>query len=182
VTAAAALLRGINVGGRSKVAMADLRRIAADLGLADVTTYVQSGNLVFTTRHGDVDEAISGLEAAIASEIGLEITVIARTAQRLAEVAAGHPFASAQIEHRMLHVVFLADRPTSDAVAALDSDRSPPDRFEVRGDHIYLSYPGGSGRSKLSLDWFERELGVRGTARNWNTVTKLAEMTAQLAA
>jgi uncharacterized protein (DUF1697 family) len=77
-----------------------------------------------------------------------------------------------------LHVVFLDRAPTQDRIAALDPGRSPPDRFSVSGKHIFVEYPNGSGRSRLSLDYFEKTLGVAGTARNWNTVTKLGELLA----
>jgi uncharacterized protein (DUF1697 family) len=76
----------------------------------------------------------------------------------------------------MVHAVFLESEAPPDRVAALDPDRSPPDEFEVSGREIFVHYPGGSGRSKLDLAYFEKQLGVAGTARNWNTVTRLLSM------
>ena len=173
MTRAVALLRGVNVGGKSALSMADLVRVAAAAGLADPQTYLQSGNLVFTTGR---DAALDGVElaAALRRDLGLVTEVIVRSSDRLAGVAAGSPFDVD--DPRFLHVVFLAATPAATSVSTLDPDRSPPDAFHVDGDHIYVSYPSGSGRSKLSLDYFERQLGVTGTARNWNTVTNLLAM------
>jgi uncharacterized protein (DUF1697 family) len=112
----------------------------------------------------------------IADQFGLVVRVIVRSKKELAGVAAKHPLGAGQSDHSRLHVIFLGRAPGADRVAGLDPNRSPPDSFEVRGREIFLSYPNGQGRSKLSLDYFERELGVAGTARNWNTVTKLVEM------
>ena len=169
-----ALLRGINVGGRTKIAMADLRKLFADLGAEDVTTYVQSGNVVF--RSGAAATALArSIEERIAGELGLRVTVVIRTAAELAKVVAGSPFAA---EPTQLHVVFLAEKPPAARVRALDATRGAPDEFRVVGREVYLHYPSGSGRSKITNAWFEKELGVAGTARNWRTVTALAGLAA----
>jgi uncharacterized protein (DUF1697 family) len=170
-----ALLRGINVGGRTKIAMSDLRKLFADLGAEDVTTYVQSGNVVF--RSGAAAGPLArSIEERIAAELGLRVTVVIRTGGELAKVVAGSPFADRGAEPTKLHVVFLADKPPTARVRALDATRGAPDEFRVVGREVYLHYPNGSGRSKITNAWFEKELGVAGTARNWRTVTKLAEL------
>ncbi|RPI20258.1 MAG: DUF1697 domain-containing protein [Actinobacteria bacterium] len=176
MTPAVALLRAVNVGGRAVLAMDDLRRIAAAIGLDGPRTYLQSGNLVFAVAGADAAGVAPRLEGAIATELGVETTVIVRSRAELAAVAAAHPFSTGGIDPRLLHVVFLTGRPQPDRVAALDPDRSPPDAFLVDGSHVYVAYPNGSGRSKLNLDYFERRLGVAGTARNWNTVGNLLAM------
>ena len=102
--------------------------------------------------------------------------MLLRTPHELARIAAGNPFLAEGAAPTTLHVVFLERPPKREAVSRLDADRSPPDAFHVAGSEIYVCYPGGSGRSKLTLAYFERVLGVRGTVRNWNTVTKLAEL------
>lgn len=173
---AVALLRGVNVGGHAKLPMAELRSALSTLGFEGVHTYLQSGNVVLDPgqlRHKELPKV---LETAIADEFGLEVRVIVRAREELAAVAAGHPFRNQESDHSRLHVMFLEQKPVVGKVAGLDPDRSPPDRFEVKGREIYLSYPNGQGRSKLTLDYFERQLGMAGTARNWNTVTKLLEM------
>jgi uncharacterized protein (DUF1697 family) len=151
--------------------MPALAELCGSLGYEDVATYIQSGNVVFRTK-ATAAKVASALEAAIAEQLGLETRVILRTHEELAAIAAGSPF------DEKAHVVFLDRAPTAEAIGSLDPDRSPGDRFSVAGREIYVSYAGGAGRTKLTLDWFERNLGVAGTQRNWNTVLKLAELTA----
>ena len=168
----AALLRGVNVGGRGKLPMPALVKAFESLGHEDVRSYIQSGNVVFRSSVTDPGKLSAALERMLSEQFGLETRVLLRTHAELAAVAAGSPFDEA------VHVVFLDSRPKPAAVAALDPDRSPGDRFAVAGREIYLSLASGAGRTKLTLDWLERRLGVAGTQRNWNTVLKLVELTA----
>ena len=147
-----------------------------EAGLADVATYVQSGNVVFDAGPKGRDDA-RVVADMISGAFGLDITVITRTARQLAAIFQGHPLGTDKSTAIQLHVVFLEDRPKAAAVAELEPDRFPPDRFEVAGQEIYVEFPNGQGRSKLGLGYFEKTLGIRGTMRNWNTVTRLAEMT-----
>jgi uncharacterized protein (DUF1697 family) len=172
-----ALLRGINLGARNKIAMADLRTLFEALGAEDVTTYVQSGNVVFRTRTARAQLA-GQIEQRIARELGLEIRVLLRTSAELAKLAAGNPFAKAQSDPLKLHVTFLADKPAASRVRALDTTAFEPDTFRITGRDVYLHTPNGYGRSKLSNAYFEKQLGVAATTRNWKTVTKLAELSA----
>jgi uncharacterized protein (DUF1697 family) len=94
----------------------------------------------------------------------------------LAEVVAGNPFLPGDLPGNKMHVAFLAETPKRDRVRSLVPHRSPPDEFVVHRKHIYLSYPRGSGRSKLTIDYFERSLALTATARNWNTVTKVLDL------
>lgn len=175
---AVALLRGINVGGRTRVPMAALRDVATDLGLADPRTHLQSGNLVFTTSPDDLTGVGARLEAAITDVFGLDVRVLVRTHDELADAVARNPFAdAAAADPKSVHLLFLDRAPTPDQIGGLDPHRSPPDEFRVSGREIFLHYPNGSGRSKLTLDWFERGLGAVGTARNWRTVTALHDLT-----
>ena len=166
-----ALLRGINLGARNKVSMPDLRELFAGLGAEDVTTYVQSGNVVFT---GPLEA--SAIEARIKRELGLEIVVLLRTATQLDRIVAANPFAKKASEPKQLHVTFLAESPAAARVKELDPERSPPDEFSVVRREVYLYTPNGYGLTKLSNAYFEKKLGVTGTSRNWNTVTALAEL------
>ena len=173
---AVALLRGINVGGRARVPMGELRDVFESLGLADVQTYVQSGNVVFSTS-GRVPKTLpDSLESEIAKAFGVQSKVLIRTEREL--TALEHPFLEDEREPARLHVVFLRDAPTKAAVGKLDDDRSPPDRFTTNGREIFVHYPDGSGRSKLTVEYFERVLGTVGTARNWKTVLRLRELAA----
>jgi uncharacterized protein (DUF1697 family) len=176
VSLVVALLRGVNVGGRARLPMGELRGTLTNLDFVDVQTYLQSGNIVLESGERSLTAIASEIETAIAEGFSLQIRVMIRVKEDLAAVSTAHPFRDDVADPSRLHVVFLEAAPDAAGIAGLDPDRSPPDRFEVKGREIYLSYPNGQGRSKLSLDYFERVLAVAGTARNWNTVTKLLEM------
>jgi uncharacterized protein (DUF1697 family) len=173
----AALLRGINVGGHAKIPMRELTELFGALGHGEVTTYIQSGNVVFRSGNATRAGIIRELEDAIAERFGLAVTVILRTRDELISISAGNPFPGAEGEPSKLHVVFLDRLPEASAIAGLDPDRSPGDLFSAMGTEIYLRFPAGSGKTKLTLDWFERQLDVKGTARNWNTLLKLIALT-----
>jgi uncharacterized protein (DUF1697 family) len=168
-----ALLRGINVGGKNRIPMTELKSSFAALGYEDVVTYIQSGNVVFRSSSSAERKTAAAIERRIAEEFGTEVTVVLRTPTELKSVAERNPFLKGKADPSKLHVVFLTSRPKAKAVAELDPGRSPPDEFKVHGREIYLHLPKGSGRSKLTIDYFERRLGVAATARNWNTVLKL---------
>ena len=172
-----AMLRSVNVGGRNRVAMADLRSLVGSLGFDDVTTYVQSGNVVFSGS-GTGAAAGKAIRAALASELGVEVPVLVRSARSLATIVRTHPYADPGIEERLLHVTFLDGPPSTSAVDELDSmaGRFGDDRCTVEGNEVYLYCPGGYGQTKLNNSWLERALDRVGTTRNWRTVTTLAAM------
>jgi uncharacterized protein (DUF1697 family) len=170
----AAFLRGINLGARNKIAMADLRELFAALGCEDVSTHVQSGNVVVRSPVRSAAKLEGAVEERIRRDLGLEIRVLVRTSVELAAVAEGNPFDPATA-----HVTFLAEKPDRARVDALDPGHSPPDEFRVVGREIYLHCPNGYGRSKLSNAYFEKQLGVRATTRNWKTVTTLADLSSR---
>ncbi len=175
-----ALLRAINIGARNKIPMGDLNALLADLGHEDVATYVQSGNVVFRSRTDTESRVAAEIEKGITREFGHDVAVLLRTPAELAKIAKRNPFLRGETDHKKLHVMFLDKRPAAKAVAGLDPDRSPPDAFKVSGRDIYLHFPTrGSGRSKLTIGYFEDRLGVRGTARNWRTVTTLLDLSRQ---
>jgi uncharacterized protein (DUF1697 family) len=171
-----ALLRGINLGGRNKIGMADLRELFAALGCEDVSTYVQSGNVVFRSSVASASKLTRAIEERIGSDLGLDVTVLLRTKAQLAEVAGGNPFDERTVDPATLHVTFLAEKPDPARVRALDPARGRPDEFRVVGREVYLHCPNGYGRTKLDNAYFEKQLAVAATTRNWRTVTKLAEL------
>ena len=165
------LLRGVNVGGK-KVSMNALRELLEGLGFEGVTTYIQSGNVVFTSSSGSAKRLAGDIRKAIQKELNLEVTVLLRSPDDMAEVTAAKPFAGGE----NVHVTFLDDEPDASKVAAIDHDGYPPDEFEVIGREVYLRCPNGYGRSKLTNSFWERKLGVAATTRNWRTVEKLLGM------
>jgi uncharacterized protein (DUF1697 family) len=169
-----ALLRGINVGGKHKLPMTDLRRIFADAGAEDVRTYIQSGNVVFTASAAVARTLADRVADAVAEEFGFRPTVVTRTAAVLRKIAAANPF---EVDDpKRVHVGFLRAKPKPTAIKRLDPGRSPGDLFVVKGTEIYLHYPNGMGRSKLTGAYLESTLGVEATMRNWRTVTELLAM------
>ncbi|MGH8991797.1 MAG: DUF1697 domain-containing protein [Acidimicrobiia bacterium] len=171
-----ALLRGINLGARHKVAMPALRALFESLGHEDVETYIQSGNVAFRAAPGSGAGLATDLEAAITKEFGFPVPVVVRAAKDLEKVMAANPFLAGGADPSALHVVFLGSAPAPGALARLDPDRSPGDGFAAAGAEVYLHCPNGFGRSKLGLDWFERILKTPATIRNWRTVTRMAEL------
>ncbi|HTL86730.1 MAG TPA: DUF1697 domain-containing protein [Acidimicrobiia bacterium] len=166
-----ALLRGINVGGRNKVPMAQLRDLFDSLGYAEVQTLIQSGNVVFDSP--TVPKPAS-LEAAIEKEFGFAVGVMVRSGRELQATMRNNPFPKAPTNS--LHVGFLAKKPAAAQVKQLDATRYAPDGFVIRATEIYYSLPNGMGRSKLP-GYLDRQLKTPITVRNWNTVSKLVELT-----
>jgi uncharacterized protein (DUF1697 family) len=169
-----ALLRGINVGGKNKLPMADLVRILDSAGARDVATYIQSGNAVF--RAASIEGFAERVEKGIAKKLGLTVPLVLRSAEELARAVDANPFVRAGADVGHLHVGFLAHAPDRAKVAALDPARSPGDSFEVVGREVYLRLPNGVADSKLTNAWFDAKLGTTSTFRNWRTVLKLVEM------
>jgi uncharacterized protein (DUF1697 family) len=173
-----ALLRGINVGGKNRVAMTTLRRMFEDAGAREVETYIQSGNVVFAAPSKLATKITRQVHDAITGELGLDIPLVLRSAAAILAIAGGeHPFADEVAEAKLLMVAFLDRKPSAAGIASFDpSARSPGDFAELRGQQAYLAFPNGSGRSKLDATWLDRKLGVTSTWRNWLTVQKLATM------
>ena len=171
ITTYIALLRGVNVGGHNKLVMAELRAHFESLGLRDVQTFIQSGNVIFTSADDIHSDA---LEAAISSRFDIVTPVVLRTAPQFATVARHHPFPGVDLAR--LHVGFLRQTPSAGDVAALELDQFSPDRARVVNGDVYLYLPSGMARNKLS-PYVDRRLKSAMTIRNWNTVTKLCALT-----
>ncbi|MFI5052940.1 MAG: DUF1697 domain-containing protein [Acidimicrobiia bacterium] len=171
------LLRGINVSGHNQIAMGVLRDVFESHGHHDVTTYVQSGNVVSTTSVKRPAEVARALEGAIADGLGLDVVVLVRTPTELGRVLDGNPFVAREDDPTKLGVTFLSERPARAAVAALATAHFSPDEFAVSGREIYVHVPNGFGRTKVNNTFFEKKLGVAATTRNWKTVRRLVELT-----
>ena len=174
-----ALLRGINVGGHNKIAMADLREVMAGLGHTDVVTYIQSGNVVFSTTETDKAALASALEQAIASSLGVKPAVVVLSRADLAQAIEENPYAS-EPNPKCVHLVFFAQTPPelADAIAAAewrDAERGGRGAARVVGRTLFVHTPDGFGRSELALHLLGRRASpaAAGTARNWATVRKL---------
>ncbi|MHA4946938.1 DUF1697 domain-containing protein [Micromonospora sp. SD19] len=174
-----ALLRGVNVGANTRLAMADLRRIVTDLGHEDVRTYLQSGNVTFGSTVRDAEKLAAGIERALTDELALSVPVLVRSGRELAAIAGGNPYADRDDDPTRLLVAFLATAPERSAVDALAVPGGENVSFTVTGREVFLHYvDGGYGRSKFTNAYLEKKLGVVATTRNWKSVRALAEMTA----
>ncbi|HML06403.1 MAG TPA: DUF1697 domain-containing protein [Methanobacterium sp.] len=169
-----ALLRGINVGGKKRIKMADLVEALEPLGLENVKTYLQSGNVIFEYDSIDSDEIARNIEDKISQTFGISVNVIIRTESELERVINTNPFIKKpNIELDKLHVTFLKELPD---FIALDLNKSENEKFEVIDREIYLYLPNGYGRTKLTNNIFEKKLKTTATTRNWKTTNKLFEM------
>ncbi|MCH0561623.1 DUF1697 domain-containing protein [Streptomyces sp. MUM 2J] len=175
----AALLRGINVGGSRKLPMADLRTLMEELGHARVRTYLQSGQAVFGADRGDEDALAAELARAIEERFGFPVDVIVRDHAYLRAVAEACPFPAAELEPRQLHVTYFSGPVAAERYACIDPAAHLPEEFRLGDRVLYLYAPEGLGRSRLA-DALSRARGTDAliaTSRNWNTVTKLVELT-----
>jgi uncharacterized protein (DUF1697 family) len=169
-----ALLRGINVGGHNPVAMADLRKLLGDLGFAGATSLLQSGNLVFSSDQLTGTGLEQRLEEETAKRLKISADYIIRTAAQWKSIVARNPFPTeAKADPGHLVVMALKSAPPGRSVSALKASIKGPETIHHDGQQLYIYYPAGIGRSKLTGTSIERSLGCRGTARNWNTVLKL---------
>jgi uncharacterized protein (DUF1697 family) len=178
MTSYVALLRAINVGGRNPVPMASLRAMCAELGLHDARTLLQSGNLVFRT---EVPRArlVALFEAGIASRFGADVRTIVRSGEEWHAMIAANPFPQeASNDPSHLLVMCCTGAPGAEALASLRAWITGREVVRAVGADLFITYPDGIGDSKLTTAVIERRLAVSGTARNWNTVTKLAALAA----
>jgi uncharacterized protein (DUF1697 family) len=153
--------------------MASLAAAVEAAGATDVSTYIQSGNVLFRAPQGRAERLAADVRQALARRHGLDVPLVLRSAEELAEAVRANPFLARGTGPAQLHLAFLADRPRAAAVAALDPDRSPPDAFALRGREVYLHLPNGAARTRLTNAWLDASLGTVSTIRNWRTVERL---------
>ena len=169
------LLRGINVGGHAKIAMADLRALLTSLGYEDVKTHLQSGNAVLTAKDKP-DHLVRTLESSLLSELGMAVKCLVRTAPEMRKIVDGDPFGGVATEGSKYVVLFLSAPLDKALVAALDPADYAPEQFRIAGREAYLWHPDGIRDAKMNKIKWETRFKVVASARNWNTVTKLADM------
>ena len=184
-----ALLRGINVGGRNKVPMTDLREVVTSLGHTGVTTYIQSGNVLFSTADTDNAKVAAALESAIGERFGIWISVVVLSREELAQVLASNPYPD-EPNPKLVHVVFLNAEPPKDLldrIAAAESAaaaKGSRDTVQAAGHALFLHTPDGFGTSELAQAVFriisppakQKKQALAATARNWATATKLLSL------
>jgi uncharacterized protein (DUF1697 family) len=181
LTAYIAMLRGVNVGGNT-LKMNWLREACEEIGLRDVRTYVQSGNIVFASRLGAAKLA-QMLKAMVDAQTRLPVTVLVRSAPDMAKIVAVNPFLKQpDVDVAKLHVTFLDSTPTRPPLDRLDVLAGSRDQYRLAGREIYLHCPVNYGETKLSNTAIEKVFGVGATTRNWKTVTTLQAMASSFSA
>ena len=170
-----ALLRGINVGGHQKLPMAELKEVLARLGLSNIKTYIQSGNVVFDSEEGSRSLLAAQIQAAIDQSHGFAPSIMLLTAAEIETAIASNPFPEGAQEPKTLHLYFLSRAAEQPDFPALDQVKKESERYWLADQVFYLHAPDGIGRSKLATK-VEKALGVAVTARNWRTVNKIREM------
>ena len=169
------LLRGINLGSANRIAMPALREALADAGFEDVSTYVQSGNVVLTSA-ASADAVTKECKRVIAERFGLDIEVVVRTRAQIAAVVRKNPLRDVATDPKRYQVSFLAKRLDAKTVRQLGELATGGEQVVAHGRELYAWHPAGVARSKLWAALANRRLGVTATARNWTTVTKLLEL------
>ncbi|MGI8664437.1 MAG: DUF1697 domain-containing protein [Jatrophihabitans sp.] len=170
-----ALLRGVNVAGKNKLPMSDLRSLLTNLGASTVRTYLQSGNAVFDHPAKGPGRLAAKIEQALA-DAGVPAKVLLRTPDELAAVLAGSPYLDTESDLTKLHVSFLATAPAADRASDLQVPPGESGTFTLRGKEVHLHCPDGYGRTKLNNTFIEKRLATVATTRNWKTVTALHEL------
>jgi uncharacterized protein (DUF1697 family) len=177
MTVHVALLRGVNLGGRTQVAISDLRDLLTELGFEQVRSVLNSGNLVFSGGRKTGATLERFLETEAEKRLGLRTDFHVRTVDEWATVVAKNPFRDeARRDPGHLVVMFLKKAPTAKAVETLRAAITGPEIIDAVGRHLYIVYPDGIGRSRLTNSLIDSKLGTRGTGRNWKTVLRLADL------
>jgi len=171
------LFRGINVGGNKSVRMDALKELHESLGLQRVETYIQSGNVVFTSNDAIPAQLARQIEEAFEHKFGFLSNVMVRTADEFNVIIENNPFKSQPMkEPKWVVAMFLASVPISTAWEDIQKTYTGPEELHIAGKEVYIFYPEGIGRSKLTNTFLEKKLKTMGTARNWNTVLRLQKM------
>ena len=171
------ILRGINVSGHKKIQMDDLKALFENLKFKNVTTYIQSGNVIFKASKQCDEVLTKKIEDAIYSKYNFEVPVINRSVEEVRNIIAANPLLKdSNIDAEKLHVTFLEEVPGKTKVDSIKNIDYSPDKFIIIGKEIFLYCPDGYGITKLSNNFFENKLKVSATTRNWKTVNKLLEL------
>jgi uncharacterized protein (DUF1697 family) len=172
-----ALFRGINVGGKNLLPMKELVPVLEAIGLSNVRTYIQSGNVVFQCEASEKKPLAAAIMAALGRSHGFTPEVLILTLEDVRNAVAFNPFPEGTSDPKTLHLFFLSTAPRDPGIARLEAVRTDSERFRLIGSVFYLHAPDGVGRSRLAR-MIERALGVPATARNWRSVSRIIEMAA----
>jgi uncharacterized protein (DUF1697 family) len=171
-------LRGVNMTGHNKMKMTELSALYNDIGFNDISTFIQSGNVIFSA--GDeltVFEISGSIENAISKRFSYNVPVMIRRVEELKRLHQANPFLTENnFDPSKNAVLFLHEKATEDQILKVRNIDFPPDKFSVAGSEIFIYCPNGFGRTKLYTNFFEKKMGVTGTARNWNTIVTILDI------
>lgn len=175
------ILRGINLGGLKMIKMDALKKLFADLGFANIQTYIQSGNVVYQYKKIDAKKLNDIIKNKMEQEFGFDVPVITLTFDELKKIRNSNPFLNDKIkETSFFHVTFLADKPQSENINKIKDSNYSPDEFQLINKAVYLYCPKGYGNTKMSNTFFEGKLKVTATTRNWKTTNELINIADQI--
>ncbi|MGK0388828.1 MAG: hypothetical protein ACI94Y_001560 [Maribacter sp.] len=171
------LLRGINVSGKNKIKMAELRAMYKKLDFHAVESYIQSGNVKFESSEENTQILAIIITEAIKKEFGYDVNILVVDSHQIHQIASNNPFLQDRHEDiKFLHVTLIKQLPNDELVKTIKDVQPKDDEFIIRRNTIYVFTPGGYGKTKLSNAFFERKLKVSATTRNWKTILKLKSM------
>ena len=172
-----ALLRGTNVGGYNKIKMAALKQLFVEIGYNDVVTYIQSGNVVFKSNKTSISEIETQIKSAINNHFNYTINVLVISKNELELIFQSNPFLKTKIiDIKALYAILLKNSFTNDKINLLEPYLTNNEKINIVGNCVYIKYPKGAGNSKLTINIIEKKLKTNATSRNWNTITKLVEL------
>jgi uncharacterized protein (DUF1697 family) len=168
-------LRGVNMSGHNQIRMTDLGALYNDLGFIRPETYIQSGNVIFGNREENcAGDTAAAIEKAILERFGFIVPVMIRSIAEMIKITAVNPFLTEEnFDPSKMAVIFLHENTSEEQLRKVSDVSYPPDKFAVIGSEIFTYCPNGFGRTKLYTNFFEKKMNVKGTARNWNTVSVL---------
>jgi uncharacterized protein (DUF1697 family) len=173
------LLRGINVSGQKKIKMADLKNMYEELGFSEVVTYIQSGNVLFSTKPAPEKALERKIKKAILDAFGYDVPVLVLTYETLERLAVKNPYSPEATDLKLLHMTLLSKPPEAAVMEAVQRLEYPGESFKITPEVVYLHLPNGYGRTKLNNNFFEAKLKVSATTRNLKTINKLLELAQQ---
>jgi len=171
-----ALLRGINVSGQKQIKMPDLKSLFEESGFQNIETYIQSGNVIFTSKEKLPEKLEQKISLAIKRKFGFDVQIIVLTPEEIEYVLNNNPFIKKKKESKKLYVTFLAKSPSNENINKLNAIDYSPEEYIIDGRYIYLFVPNGYGKAKLNNNFFESKLNVSATTRNWKKVNKMFEL------
>jgi len=171
-----ALLRGINVSGQKKIKMSDLKLLFEEIGFQNVETYIQSGNVIFSSKDLSANKLETNISSGIKKKFGFDVQVFILTPKEIENTFNNNPFIKKKKEIEKLYVTFLSNVPLNENIQKLNSTDYSPEEYKIDGRQIYLFFPDGYGKAKLNNNLFEHKLKLNGTTRNWKTIKTLSEL------